>query len=304
MIWSELPSLNSLRALAAVAETGSYSQAGAALNVSHAAVGQQVRALEAWLGVALVVRQGRGISLTPEGEALARDLSTGFAAIHHGVEAVVAADTRRPVRITMSPAFAASWLLPRITEFRQLHPEVELMLNATAALEDPEPGGVDVAIRFCNGASPGLQIEPLLIPALVVVAAPQLIGTRQPGDMTLFTELPWLQELGTNEVTDWLARRGLEASTPLKIIHMPGNLIMEAVRRGDGLTYTPRPFVEADIGSGKLLELFSESDVGGFHIVTRPGVLRPPARAFVRWLKRKASQARTDPHDTPRLYRP
>ena len=102
MDWSDLPSLNSLRAFAAVAETGSYSRAGTALNVSHAAVSQQVKALEARLGVTLVVREGRGITLTAEGAALARDLATGFAAIHRGVEALTGADATRPVQVTIS----------------------------------------------------------------------------------------------------------------------------------------------------------------------------------------------------------
>ncbi len=78
MDWSDLPSLNSLRAFAAVAETGSYSRAGTALNVSHAAVSQQVKALEARLGVTLVVREGRGITLTAEGAALAHDARRHF----------------------------------------------------------------------------------------------------------------------------------------------------------------------------------------------------------------------------------
>ena len=73
------------------------------------------------------------------------------------------------------------------------------------------------------------------------------------------------------------------------ITHMPGNLIMEAVRRGDGLTYTARCFVDKEIRSGQLVELSSENDTGGYYIVTRPGVLRAPVRAFVSWLKREAA---------------
>jgi LysR family glycine cleavage system transcriptional activator len=69
---------------------------------------------------------------------------------------------------------------------------------------------------------------------------------------------------------------------------MPGNLIMEAVRRGDGLTYTARCFVDDKIQSGHLVVLSSENDTGGYYIVTRPGVLRPPVRAFVNWLKKQA----------------
>jgi LysR family glycine cleavage system transcriptional activator len=289
-MWSDLPSLSSLRALAAVAETGSYSKAGAALNVSHAAISQQIRALESRLGVTLVIREGRGIALTADGKALARELASGFATIRRGVEALTGADAKRPVQVTMSPAFAVRWLMPRITEFQGLHPEIGLMLYPTAAIVEPAPGGVDVAIRYCHGTWPGMDVAPLLEPDIVVVGAPSLVGAHKAGDPALFTQLPWLQELGTNEVAEWLRRHHITPSKDMKIVHMPGNMIMEAVRQGVGLTYTPRIFVEEDIGSGKLLELSSESDAGGFYLVTRPGVLRPTAQVFVNWLKRKALQ--------------
>lgn len=236
MVWADFPSLNSLRAFATVAETGSYSQAGAALNVSHAAVSQQVKALEARLGVTLVVREGRGIALTAEGVALARDLATGFAAIHRGVEALTGVDATRPVQVTMTPALAVSWLMPRITDFQHRHPGVELMLNSTAEVMTLTPGGIDVAIRFGAGRWPGMEVTPLLLSDLVVVAAPALIGTREITDPAMLIELPWLQELGTNEVSAWMERQGVTPKGPLKITHMPGNMIMEAVRRGDGLT--------------------------------------------------------------------
>ncbi|MFQ5622364.1 MAG: LysR family transcriptional regulator [Paracoccaceae bacterium] len=289
MEWSDLPPLNSLRAFAAIAEAGSVSRAGAALNVSHAAISQQLRALEARLGVALVAREGRGVALTRDGAVLAHHLALGFGAIHNGVEAVTGFAAKRPVQVTMSPAFAVSWLMPRLNGFRQAHPDVELMLNPTADVMELTPGGIDVAIRFCDGSWPGVEITPFLLPALVVVGTPALIGSRDIADPATFTELPWLQELGTNEVSEWLARRGIEPERPVEIVHMPGNLIMEAVRRGDGLTYTPRIFVEDEIRTGQLVELFSEHDTGGFYIATRPGVLRPPVRSFVTWLKRQAT---------------
>jgi LysR family glycine cleavage system transcriptional activator len=293
VIWSGLPSLNSLRAFATVAETNSYSKAGAVLNVSHAAISQQVRALEARLGVALVIRAGRGIALTSEGAALARDLAAGFAAIHRGVESLTRADTKRPVQVTMTPAFAVSWLMPRITDFQQQHPGITLMLNPTGEVMDLTPGGIDVAIRFCDGTWPGMEVRPFLLPDLVVVGTPSLIGTKDITDPATFVELPWLQELGTSEVSDWMHRRGIKPEKPMKVIHMPGSMIMEAVRRGDGLTYTPRIFVDKEIRSGQLLELSSENDVGGFYIATRPGVLRQPVRAFVTWLKRQAGAEMT-----------
>lgn len=289
MDWSDLPSLNALRAFAAVAQEGSFSQAGTALNVSHAAVSQQIKALEARLGVTLVVREGRGIALTAEGEALARDLARGFAAILEGVEALTGVDTTRPVQVTMSPAFAVSWLMPRIMDFQHQHPGITLMLNPTGEVMGLTPGGIDMAIRFGDGRWPGMDVTPLLLPDMVVVAARELIGTREIADPAILVDLPWLQELGTDEIAQWMGRQGITPKGPLMITHMPGNLIMEAVRRGDGLTYTARCFVDKEVRSGQLVELSSENDTGGYYIVTRPGVLRAPVRAFVSWLKREAA---------------
>jgi LysR family transcriptional regulator, glycine cleavage system transcriptional activator len=287
MNWSDFPSLNSLRAFATVAETGSYSRAGADLNVSHAAVSQQVKGLEARLGVTLVVRERRGIRLTDEGTALAHHLAKGLSTIRDGVEALTGADTVRPVQVTMSPAFAMSWLMPRIMDFQHRHPEVTLMLNPTAEVIDLTAGGIDMAIRFGDGDWPGMNVTPFLLPDMVVVAARELIDRRDITDPAKLTEMPWLQELGTNEVAEWMERRGVTPKRPPRITHMPGNLIMEAVRRGDGLTYTARCFVDDQIQSGRLVVLSSENDTGGYYIVTRPGVLRPPVRAFVNWLKKQ-----------------
>lgn len=296
MDWTDFPSLNSLRAFASVAETGSYSRAALGLNVSHAAVSQQIKALEARLGVTLIVRDGRGIKLTDEGRALAHHLTRGLAAIREGVEALTGADLSRPIQVTMSPAFAVSWLMPRITDFQRRHPGVMLMLNPTAEVIELVPGGIDVAIRFGDGDWPGMEVMPLLLPDMVVVAARELIGGKDVADPAMLVELPWLQELGTNEIAEWMQRHGVSPARPLHITHMPGNLIMEAVRRGDGLTYTARRFVDKEIRSGQLVELSSENDAGGYYIVTRRGVPRPPVRAFVKWLKHQAAT------ETPRTY--
>jgi LysR family transcriptional regulator, glycine cleavage system transcriptional activator len=288
MTWSDFPSLNSLRAFATLAETGSYSRAATALNISHAAVSQQVKALEARLGVTLVVREGRRAKLSSQGAELARHLTAGLAAIRQGVEALTGADTTRPIQVTTSPAFADCWLMPRLTDFQRHHPDVTLMLNPTAEVLELTPGGIDLAVRFGLGRWPGMDVTPLLLPDMIVIASRKLIHGRDVMDPMMLVEMPWLQELGTNEVAEWMERRGITPKRPLRITHMPGHLIMEAVARGDGLTQTARCFVEPQIESGQLVELFSERDMGGYHIVTRPGPQRAPVRSFIRWLKRQA----------------
>jgi LysR family glycine cleavage system transcriptional activator len=282
---SDLPSLNSLRAFVAVAEAGSYSRAGGALSVSHAAVKQQVKGLEGRLGMTLVVRDGRGIALTQEGAALARDLAAGFATIQRGIEALTGADAARPVQVTMSPVFAVKWLMPRLMDFQQHHPDVTLMLNPTGVVMELRPGGIDTAIRYRDSRVSGAADNPILTADLVVVAAPSLIGGRTITDPSMLVDLPWLQELGTNEVGDWFAHQGVTTDESLMITHMPGNLIMDAVRLGEGVTLTMRPWVDAEIQSGELVELFSDRDFGTFYIETGPGVPRAAVRTFVKWLK-------------------
>jgi DNA-binding transcriptional LysR family regulator len=265
------------------------------LNVSHAAVSQQVKALEIRLGLPLVAREGRGIALTEEGQALARELATGFAAIQRGVEGLTGADAQRPVQVTMSPAFAVRWLMPRIIDFQEQHPEITLMLNPTAEVVELKPGGIDLAIRYRDGHGSTSTVDALVIADMVVVGTPALVGAQEITDPARLVDMPWLQEYGTNEVADWMARHGVTPERALIITHMPGNLIMDAVRRGDGITYTARPWVEEELKSGALIELFSDQAFGTYYIVMRPGVLRPPVSTFVKWLKQQAAVIRSDP---------
>jgi LysR family glycine cleavage system transcriptional activator len=291
MDWSGFPTLNSLRAFSTLAETLSFSRAARTLNVTHAAVSQQVKALEDRMGLTLVTRRGKTISLTTEGKSLARDLGEGFKTIHGGVEALTEATSSRAVQVTMTPAFAVSYLMPRIADFQINHPGITLMLNPTAEVMNLNPDGIDVAIRYCDGNVPGMESTPVLLCDMVVVGARELIGKQDFSNPAMLCHLPWLQELGTNEVFEWMERRGVTPDRPLQITHMPGSLIMDAVRRGNGVTYTARSFVDKDIQSGQLVELFSERDSNGYYLVTRPGMLRPSVRSFMNWIKR---QGRTD----------
>jgi LysR family glycine cleavage system transcriptional activator len=188
--------------------------------------------------------------------------------------------------------------MPRLSEFRQHHPEVELMLNPTAELVELAPGGVDIAIRFGRGAWRGLEAEMLVPTSIVVVAAPALLGNRAIASPDDLLDLPWLQELGTSEVSNWLREHGVIAPRKEGVAHLPGHLVLEAVRRGDGVSISTRVNVERDIAAGRLIVLFEDDEPGlGYHIVTRPGVMRPPLKAFVAWLRRHARPRPPAAHD-------
>jgi len=285
--WLTLPPLSALRAFAVLAETGSVVAAGHRLNVSHAAVSQQLKTLEAHMGLPLVDRSGRTMRMTRDGEQLAEALTTGFGAIARTVEALTGADADRPLQISTTQLFATTWLMPRLLDFQARHPGIDLMVNPSAEICDPEPGGIDLGLRFGDGHWPGLDAEMLVPTDIVITAAPSLVGDcdiREPADLLAF---PWLQELGTNESQDWLRKHGVTEGRVKSVTHVPGNLMLDGARAGQGVISTAMSSVEEDVRAGRLRVLFRDKGETGYHIVTRPGILRPPAKAFVNWLRRQ-----------------
>ena len=292
MDWLKLPPLSGLRAFSALAETKSLTAAGQALNVSHAAISQQIKALETRLGVKLIERRGRGIELTPEGQTLGMELRSGFGIISEAVQRLAANDESRPLQITTTPIFAVNWLMPRLSEFSHAHPEIELMVNPTPELADFTAGGLDLAIRFGDGSWPGLHSERLLDTDFVVVAASSLLEGRKVTTPRDLLDLTWLQELGTNEIAKWLEGQGVLGGKPRSVLQLPGYMVLNSLKNGDGIAATARSFVEEEINDGRMRILFSNSKSdSGYHIVTRPGVMRPPLKTFVQWLRRHRDEA-------------
>ena len=286
-MWNTMPPLAALRAFSAFAQTGSVVQAGVALNVSHAAISQQLRGLERHMGLALLDRTGRAMALTDEGQSLANALELGFGAIASTVQELTGADTDRPLHVSATPTFAASWLMPRLADFQVQCPDVNLMLDPSAELVELKPGGIDIAIRFGRGDWAGLVSEPLLMSPMAIIAAPSLLAGRDIQSPSDLTNLPWLEELGTTESSNWLKSRGVELVQVKRRVQVPGNLLLDGARDGQGVAVVVRHFAEPDLNSGRLVELFSEESESGYHIVTRPGVLRPVAKVFAQWLRRQ-----------------
>lgn len=287
-----MPPLAALRAFAAFAETGTLTRAGAALNISHAAVSQQLRALERHMGVALLDRSGRALRLNGEGQQLADSLALGFGTIAATVQDLSGRTADRPLHVSVTPSLAGYWLLPRLGGFSQAHPEISLRVDPSPQIVDLAPGGIDLALRHGDGTWPGLQSEPLLAAPLVIVAAPSLLEGRRIETPRDLVELPWIEELGTNEASAWLANQGADpAAARRRSTQLPGNLTVESARQGQGVMLIVRLFVEADLAAGRLVELFETRADSHYHIVTRPEPLRPAARAFIAWLRREARRS-------------
>lgn len=289
--WSHLPPLSALRAFCAFVQTGSVTEAGTALNVSHAAISQQLRSLETHLGIPLFDRSSRALELTAEGHDLARALEDGFGRITAGVLNVTQSHVERPLNIACTPTFAAAWLMPRLAGFQSAHPGIDMVLTPSPALTDPTLGGIDVALRFGEGPWHGFDHVCLMSAPIVAVAAPDLIKDVTISDPEALLDYPWLEELGTTESTSWLAAQGLAHRRVKSRTELPGNLMLDAARRGQGIAVTTLVAVAEDVAANRLVILFRDRPDAGYHMLTRPGVLRPPLRAFVRWIRKEAAKS-------------
>lgn len=156
-----LPPLTALRAFEAAARHLSFAKAADELSVTPAALSFQIKNLEAHLGTPLFRRLNRAVELTPAGSALLPHASQGFDILRRGWRAAQRTQDGTTLNITAGPAFTAKWLAPRLFDFAQKHPDIELRFTATLRLLNFDRDGVDIAIRFGTGPDYGVFSEPL-----------------------------------------------------------------------------------------------------------------------------------------------
>jgi LysR family glycine cleavage system transcriptional activator len=239
--------------------------------------------------VALVARGARGLMLTEAGHDLARGLAEGFGTISTTLRALMADEGARPLRVTTTPAFASGWLMPRLADFRRHHPGVDLMIDPSPDIVRIGPEGADIALRFGKGDWPGLEARLLLRSSVVVVAAPALMAGHRATGVAELAGLPWLEELGTSEATAFLQKYGVTRQGGHGLTSLPGNLVLDAARDGQGLAVVARAFVTADLAAGRLVVVHEDNEREGYFIVTRPGVQRTAVKAFAAWALRAAA---------------
>lgn len=284
--WRHFPSLASLRAFDAAASHSSFSGAARALNVTHAAIAQQVRALEEELGTELMFREGRGLALTPEGARLAQAVGEGFKAIETALSELRSAAPGAPIRVSLTPAFAAQWLMPRLGRFWADHPDIAISLHPDKRLVDLRREGIDLGIRYGSGKWPGVEAEFLTTSNYVIVAAPGLLQGRTGLTVEEMSAMDWVIEPDWPEGLAWLRGHGLKPDA-MNITYIPTEeLALSAARQGYGLHVEAEALVEADLQAGTLVRLGTiRDDSLGYYMVTRPGPRRPELSVFMKWLR-------------------
>ena len=290
MDWREVPSLSALRAFEAMARLGGFTTAARELNVTHAAIAQHVRGLEAELGQSLVVREGRKMGLTEAGRILAASLGEGFGAISEGVRETRAVGLDRPLQIAMTPSFAENWIMPRIGAFWAEHPEIKLALVPGYPLVDLKRDGFDLAIRYGRGGWDDVDAEYLVSAGNVVVATPELAARVPKGDVVALQKQVWLQEPGRQEPKLWAAEQGLDLSQMDVRDFTMNTMVLAATRAGYGFSLQGRALVDADLKEGRLVSVFEQVRSGlAYHMLTRRGTVTGKLKVFVEWLRANAS---------------
>ncbi len=287
MDWHNIPSLASLRAFEATARLSSFSKAARELNVTHAAIAQHVRNLETYFAETLVVRRGRGMAVTEKGASLADSLQAGFLTIAEGVEALRQFSDVRPLNISLTPAFAANWLMPRIGAFWAENPKITVNLNPSVHNVDLAQDGIDMAVRFGRGNWQGLHSEALTNGDHVVVVKPDLVKGRIIHSLNDVADIPWLFEGHMMEGKAMIENEGIDLTDAKISIFSTNELVLSAVRAGLGMSAHPLALVEKEIEAGTLENICSLKDDGlGYYMGTRKGRVTPALLQFQKWLRK------------------
>ncbi|TGD99382.1 transcriptional regulator GcvA [Methylobacterium nonmethylotrophicum] len=252
-----LPPLNALRAFEAAARLGSFKAAADELGVTHGAVSQQVRGLEAWLQARLFERHNRRVVLTPAactylaevGPALDR-IAAATAQYGHEAQGVL--------RVNAPATFALRWLVPRLARFRAQHPAIQVRLETANQPLEALPAPYDVVIRGGPDTFYGFTARPFLSEQRLPVCSPGLrervpLDTLQ--DLSRHTllhsaSLPRLWD-------DWLAAAGIPGLAPAAALTLDHfYLTLQAALDGIGLAMGPTALIADDLAAGRLVAPF------------------------------------------------
>jgi LysR family glycine cleavage system transcriptional activator len=298
---SRLP-LNALRTFEAAARWQSFQKAAEELAVTPGAVSRQIKALEAELGLRLFERFNRAVRLTAAGEQLADGVRQGLGALQAAVAEAQGARAG-PLAVSVMHSLAARWLVPRLHDFQQRYPDLQVMIAASDLAADLVRDRIDIAIRYGTGPYPGLAATRLIATRMFPVCSPRLLEAqtlKTPDDLAHAlllsdvnvtpTEVGWRHWLAAAGAPQVDAAQGLQFSNTY--------LAIEAALAGRGVAFAQEAMVVDELAAGRLVRPF-ELAINGPHshwILILPEKADVPAiRRFRSWLIERARMDGLDP---------
>lgn len=285
---SRIPPVQALRAFEATAREKSLTRAAQALHLTHGAISHQIRSLEDDVGVRLVERAGRGIRLTDEGERFALRVRAILADLAAAVQDLTDRSKPRQLRISVTPSFAARWLLPRMTRFAAQHPSIDLDVRASGSLVDFQRDDADCAVRYGLGKWPGVASEHLLDERFLAVCSPRLSGGRLPKRPPDLARCPLLRS-NDEFWRPWFAAAGLPWPEPARgpIFNDSAHLLQAAID-GHGVALARTSLLGDDVRNGLLVRLFDievPSDRHYYFVYPPRMAGAPKVELFGKWLR-------------------
>jgi LysR family transcriptional regulator, glycine cleavage system transcriptional activator len=296
-----LPSLDLLKGFEAAARNLSFTKAAAELFVTQSAISRQIQTLEEQLGVALFRRHHRELRLTEDGQTLYKTASE----VLHLLRDVAGKLGSRPagmLTVTTTVSFAALWLVPRLNDFRRVHPGIDMRLDARNEIQDLERDGIDIAIRYCTPKMAGEGAVRLFGELVFPVCSRSALAGRKlklPRDLSGLVLLhyddperryPWLSWEVWFELT---RTQGVKPAGMLRFSHY--DQLMQAAIEGQGIALGRSRFVAKWVKQGRLILPFgkrymcSPADSRAFFLIPSPrSAARTEVAKFSQWLQQQA----------------
>lgn len=295
MVSRRLPPLNALIAFEVSARLGSFSAAAVELGVTHGAVSRQVALLESWFGHRLFVRHGRGIVPTGPGRTYAAEVSVALdrlaeASAHYGP-----GRERTVLRINAPATFAMRWLIPRLTRFYEIHPDIAVEVTTSVSLAGRLKGGYDLAVRKGERFDHHEAIR-FLDEADTIIASPSLLARLPLHTLEdLRPHILLATETRPGDWADWLEAAGLSLVAGTRQMRFDHFFVtLQAATDGLGLAVGPFPVLDGDVASGRFATPFPSIRVArpGYVVLIPADVDKTRAlRRFVAWLVAEGAAA-------------
>lgn len=288
---TRLPPLNALRAFESAARLGSLTAAAVELNVSQAAVSQQVKLLEQYLQTPLFVRAARTVHLTDAGKNYLPSLSQAFRLLRDSSDQLFFHRELSVIRLRCTSSFASHWLMPRLPVFTRAFPEYRVQLMVAGWRQQQPAPDVDVEIFSLEHQQAPDGARCLSRDVWQVAASPALIGAR-PCSVDELLRQPLIAVTGYSQGWyDWFAAQGQAVSELLPVLQTDTSaLAMQAAQVGLGVCLVQSSLLAQPLADGSLT-LLSEQALpshNGYYAVQLHPSKRPDLHAFGEWLSEQA----------------
>jgi len=297
---SRLPSLSSLRAFEAAARRGSIKEAACELSVTPGAVSQQIKALEADLGVMLFERKTRAITLTNAGRQLQPDVTESFMKLRDAVDTVRPRDATR-LKICAAGLIIRNWLMPRMHRFTEAFPEIETQFQALQSWETFEFGENEIGFRLGKDRPPGAYAREIHRVLLLPLATPGFIKKHNITCVEDARRVPLLQDVIVQMFSDtpgwdmWFEAAGLPGPVPSYAMHFDpssAEYALDMALAGNGVTLGWSIHCYQALAEGRLVCPFGpvvETDFRFFLMCRTAQATQNHVRAFLDWAEKEAA---------------